>query len=201
MWGSVLEWWICTQAVNRVNCSQRNRREAHFRSYLFQPCYWADDLLFVYGVHRVHLYLHIKHPKNSPLLSVFISWNSHKDTAVLIILASSLGDKLSHCCSTVGLQHKILTYVEYRAVSGVFQNIDPPPPLHPASVSSHRTKGEDARHWIGLLQYNLTTAYNILGCCYFTNTVELKPSKINKGYTYGIKTLKQLFYIGRNLQE
>jgi hypothetical protein len=37
--------------------------------------------------------------------------------------------------------HKVLTYVEYRAVSGVFQNIDPPPPLHPASVSSPRTKG------------------------------------------------------------
>jgi hypothetical protein len=35
-------------------------------------------------------------------------------------------------------------YVEYRAVSGVFkniENIDPPPPLHPASVSSPRTKG------------------------------------------------------------
>jgi hypothetical protein len=65
--------------------------------------------------------------------------------------------------------HKVLTYIEYRAVSGVFQTIDPPPPLHPASVSSLRTKGahspggeggggvnisEDARHWIGLLQYN-----------------------------------------------
>ncbi len=25
-------------------------------------------------------------------------------------------------------------YVEYRAVSDVFQNIDPPPPLHPASA-------------------------------------------------------------------
>ncbi len=40
-------------------------------------------------------------------------------------------------------KHKVLTYVEYRAVSGVFQNIDPstPSPLHPASVSSPRTKG------------------------------------------------------------
>ncbi len=67
--------------------------------------------------------------------------------------------------------HKVLTYVEYRAVSDVFQNIDPPahPPLHPASVSSPRTKGgegggytlgavrgwgvnilKDARHWNGL---------------------------------------------------
>jgi hypothetical protein len=71
--------------------------------------------------------------------------------------------------------HKVLTYIEYRAVSGVFQNIDPPPPLHPASVSSPRTKGrgvhtrravrgvggvnilEDARYWIGLLQYNPST--------------------------------------------
>ncbi len=70
--------------------------------------------------------------------------------------------------------------VEYRAVSGVFQNIDPRPPLHPASMSSPRTKGggrgyylagrwggggvnilEDARHRIGLLQYNLSTSiYN-----------------------------------------
>jgi hypothetical protein len=30
--------------------------------------------------------------------------------------------------------HKVLTYVEYRAVSGVFQNIDPPPPPPPPSV-------------------------------------------------------------------
>ncbi len=56
-------------------------------------------------------------------------------------------------------------------MSGVFRTIDPPPPLHPASVSSppHQRRGvhtrravrgrkvnisEDARHWIGLLQYN-----------------------------------------------
>ncbi len=37
--------------------------------------------------------------------------------------------------------HKVLTYIEYRAVSGVFRTTDPPPPLHPASVSSPRTKG------------------------------------------------------------
>jgi hypothetical protein len=58
-------------------------------------------------------------------------------------------------------------------MSLVFQNIDPHPPLRPASVSSPVNKGggytlaglwggvvgvnilEDARHWIGLLQYNL----------------------------------------------
>ncbi len=69
--------------------------------------------------------------------------------------------------------HKVLTIIEYRAVSGVFRTIDPPPPFHPASVSSPRTKGggytlavggwgvnisEDSRHWIGLLQYNLGCA-------------------------------------------
>jgi len=56
-------------------------------------------------------------------------------------------------------------------VSGVFQTTDLPPPLHPAGVSSPRTKGgvhtrravrgvnilEDARHWIGLLQFNPST--------------------------------------------
>ncbi len=40
-----------------------------------------------------------------------------------------------------GLHHKVLTYIEYRAVSGVFRTIDSPPPLHPASVSSPRSKG------------------------------------------------------------
>ncbi len=34
--------------------------------------------------------------------------------------------------------HKVLTYIEYRAVSGVFRTIDPPPPIHPASVSFPR---------------------------------------------------------------
>jgi len=76
------------------------------------------------------------------------------------------------------LAHKVLTYVEYRAVSGVFQNIDPHPPLHPASVSSppHQGQGgplspgsegvgvnilEDARHWIGLLLYNPSTVTGV----------------------------------------
>jgi hypothetical protein len=39
------------------------------------------------------------------------------------------------------LFHKVLTYIEHRAVSDVFRTIDPPPPLPPASVSSPRTKG------------------------------------------------------------
>ncbi len=39
------------------------------------------------------------------------------------------------------IKHKVLKYVEYRAVSGVFQNIDPHPPLPLASVYSTRTKG------------------------------------------------------------
>ncbi len=76
---------------------------------------------------------------------------------------------------TVGADHKVLTYIEYRAESGVFRTIDLPPPLHPASASSPLTKGgevhtrragrgwggvnisEDARHWIGLLQYKPST--------------------------------------------
>jgi hypothetical protein len=67
------------------------------------------------------------------------------------------------------------TYIyRVQTESGVFRTIDPPPPLHPASVSSPRIKGggvhtrravrgwgvkisEDARHWIGLLQYNSST--------------------------------------------
>ncbi len=46
---------------------------------------------------------------------------------------------LTHCIPVKSSSHKVLT--EYRAVSGVFRTIDPPPPLHPASVSSPRPKG------------------------------------------------------------
>jgi hypothetical protein len=59
-------------------------------------------------------------------------------------------------------------------VSGVFQNIDPPTPSPPSECVLRRTKGRggthspggegggvnilgDARHRIGLLQYNLST--------------------------------------------
>ncbi len=68
-------------------------------------------------------------------------------------------------------RHKILTYLEYRAVSGVFRTIDPPSPSPPSEcvLTPHQRRGytlagrwrgggvnisEDARHWIGLLHYN-----------------------------------------------
>jgi hypothetical protein len=74
--------------------------------------------------------------------------------------------------------HKVLTYVEYRAVSGVFQNIDSPPPSPPSEcvLPPHQRRGvhtrravrgwgvnilEDARQRIGLLQYNLSTVQTI----------------------------------------
>ncbi len=51
----------------------------------------------------------------------------------------------------LGGDHKALTYVEYRAVSGVFQNIDPSP-------TRRAVRGWGVtRHWIGLLQYNPST--------------------------------------------
>jgi hypothetical protein len=67
----------------------------------------------------------------------------------------------------------------YKAVSDVFQNIDPHPPLQPASVSFPRNKGrgytlagrwgvnilEDASHRIDLLQkslYDLETLDEVL---------------------------------------
>ncbi len=59
-------------------------------------------------------------------------------------LSSGWQLRLSHYVywgNSVGLTHKVLKYIEYRSVSGVFRTIDSPPPLHPASVSSTRTKG------------------------------------------------------------
>ncbi len=42
-----------------------------------------------------------------------------------------------------GSSHKVLAYVEYRAVSGVFQNIDPPPPSPPSAcvLPPHQRRG------------------------------------------------------------
>jgi hypothetical protein len=49
--------------------------------------------------------------------------------------------------------HKVLTYVEYKAVSGVSQNIDPPPPSPPREcvLPPHQSRGEDtlAGRWEG----------------------------------------------------
>ncbi len=87
-----------------------------------------------------------------------------------------------------GVGHKVLTYIEYRAVPGVFQNIDPHPLLHPASVSSPRSKGgrytlagrwggwgvnilEDASHRIGLLQSNLSAGGGGFGKILFAEYV------------------------------
>ncbi len=73
--------------------------------------------------------------------------------------------------------HKVLTYIDYRAVSDVFQTIDPPTPSPPSEcvlppaprrwVGRYTLAGrwggggvnisEDARHWIGLLHYNPST--------------------------------------------
>ncbi len=78
-----------------------------------------------------------------------------------------------------GCTYKVLTYVEYRAVSGVFQNIEPPL-LHPQRVCPPpATKAggtlspggggvnilEDARHWTGLLQFNPSTAVRMCSMC------------------------------------
>jgi hypothetical protein len=81
--------------------------------------------------------------------------------------------------ASTAVHHKVLTYIEYRAVSGVFRTIDPPTPSQsPPSecfLPPHQRQGgthspgavrgwgvnisEDARHWIGLLQYDPSTQY------------------------------------------
>jgi hypothetical protein len=64
--------------------------------------------------------------------------------------------------------HKVLTYVEYTAVSGVFRTIRPPtrsPPSECVLAGRWGCGGlifQDfgARHWIGLLEYNPSTRWD-----------------------------------------
>ncbi len=74
---------------------------------------------------------------------------SHYACAYVCIWCSKCGHALLHLRMVYlpnisfpvrGCTTKYL-HIEYRAVSGVFRTIHPPPPLHPASVSSPRTKG------------------------------------------------------------
>jgi hypothetical protein len=75
----------------------------------------------------------------------------------------------------ITIRRKVLTYVEYRAVSGVFQNFDPPPPFqfhpppHPrrggGGVHTRRAvRGqylEDARRLLlGLASYSIISLRN-----------------------------------------
>jgi hypothetical protein len=83
----------------------------------------------------------------------------------------------------ISLPHKVLTYIEYRAVSGVFRTIDPHPLSTQRVCLPHAPKvggggvhtrravwewgvniSEDARHWIGLLKkIPLRSAYSAGG--------------------------------------
>ncbi len=88
----------------------------------------------------------------------------------------SLFNKTLACFN--GLKHKVLTYVEYRAVSSVFKILTPHPhstqqvcpPSIPKAGGIHSpgdggwgvTILEDARHRIGLLQSNLSAVSSII---------------------------------------
>jgi hypothetical protein len=95
-------------------------------------------------------------------------------------MAASNNVNVTYICSNYlefyTAYHQVLTYIEYRAVSSVFRNIDPHtlsnqrvcPPLAPqgggGGTNSPGGEGggvvnisEDGRHWIGLLQYNPST--------------------------------------------
>ena len=78
--------------------------------------------------------------------------NSHRLTLVL----SSWTALQPVPCSPEGEWHKVLTYVEYRVVSGVFQNIDPPPPTPPSEcvLPPHQKLGVHTRRqcWAAILK-------------------------------------------------
>ncbi len=114
---------------------------------------------------------------------------------------------LCACLSMVkGPYQKVVTYVEYRALSGVFQNIGlpkywPPTPLStqrvcppPAPKAGEYTLAgqwvnilEDARHWIGLLQYNLSTGHTFE---HIVCRARRRPSLLAPGEASGDSSLR-----------
>jgi hypothetical protein len=108
----------------------------------------------------------------------------------------------------VALLHKLLTYVEYRALSGVFQNIDPSGPtpfppsecvLPPHQRRTHSPGGErggGSIFWkkpdIGLASYSII-ALRIAHIFHVSDsTVVGSPSLLSKGVFSGVKTVNFL---------
>jgi hypothetical protein len=63
-------------------------------------------------------------------------------------LSSTLCEEVSVLnLQQVSADHRVLTYVEYRTVSDVFQNIDPPPPSPPSEcvLPPHQRRGVHTR--------------------------------------------------------
>jgi hypothetical protein len=69
-------------------------------------------------------------------------------------LQCSLPTPVSHP-STWRTKYLHIQGIEYRAVSGVFRTMAPPPPLHPASVSSPRSKGGGGLLTVLLIIYSM----------------------------------------------
>ncbi len=112
-------------------------------------------------------------------------------------------------------RHKVLTYIEFRAVSSIFQTVHPPPLLPLASVSSPRIKGggvhtrravrgwgvnisEDARHWIGLLQYNPSTCTGVGEVEGYDGQLSSHLSGVRQGDQGKSTVLPTLFMISRS---
>ncbi len=113
-----------------------------------------------------------------PPCDVIVTWsvkNRRDRWPELLNLGKYVRGNQTRPVNSEGGEHKVLTYIEYRAVSGVFRTIDPPTPSPPSECvlppapkagDTHSPGGEgvgggnnseDARHWISLLQYNSFT--------------------------------------------
>ncbi len=142
-------WWVITRRMNPCWSGQDHWRSWHL---------WAASGTAATRSWKFIFFLNFL----NELQAFFRVW--------FLYLASCINGALFDTISAEKIlklkSHKVLTYIEYRLQRSVWRlpNYWPPPPLHPASVSSPRTSGgggvnisEDDRHWIGLLQYNLST--------------------------------------------
>ncbi len=114
--------------------------------------------------------------------------------------------KFGHGCAPPWLCHKVLTYVEYRAVSDVFKNIDLLPPSPPSECvlppqkrqgGTHSPDGEGGEgsiFWktpvIGLASYNNLST----GCAFFRSFRGWATRRIVGFFLSDIRTINKISY-------
>jgi hypothetical protein len=154
----------------RINKCKWNLLPEHWLPFYLQQVHYIEHLKHIFPEMKLrglipNFYIHVSCSDlyipmiSLPICYFLILYDTHRLKSFSI--TSGLWPRTARALlAPVCLSHKVLTYVEYRAVPGVVQNIDPPPPSPPSECvpSSPRSKAEGTqtlagrrRGWGGLI--------------------------------------------------